>query len=62
MNKLLKTYEGKLTYSMAVVLVVFSLGALIFKWVDVQLALILLWSGLTTFGIRRAVGKSTNNQ
>ena len=48
--------SGKLTYIMAAMAVIFGLYNVVTQqFVETQMAWTMVWSGLTVFGIRRAI-------
>ena len=52
---LMKLGKGYLTYTMAVLAVLGGIASWYMGYVDQQTALIMIWGGLSIFGIRRAV-------
>jgi len=48
--------KGKLTYIMAAIAVVYGIVGILFGWVDATIGSGIVWTGLTTFGVRRAIG------
>lgn len=48
-------YKGKLTYTMAVVAIAAGIGGYVAGLFDQQTALMVVWSGLAAFGLRRAI-------
>ena len=55
MNVLLNVGKGKLTYLMALLAVVYAVVALVTQFGDQNTNIGILWLGLTTFGVRRAI-------
>lgn len=47
--------KGKLTYILAGVAILWGVIGWIAKWIDNETALSVIWIGLTTFGVRRAI-------
>lgn len=49
------SYKGKLTYTMALVAIVWGVTGYLAGWIDAGTASKVIWGGLTIFGIRRAI-------
>lgn len=47
--------KGKLTYTMAAVAVAWGVVGYLAGWIDGGTAMTVIWSGLSVFGIRRAM-------
>ena len=54
---LLTLFKGKLTYALSALAIVWGLVGWYFGWTDQTSALGVIWTGLTAFGIRRALPK-----
>lgn len=55
MTKLFHVYEGKLTYTMAALAILWGVVGLSMGWLEEENALQTIWMGLAVFGIRRAI-------
>ena len=55
MDKVMNLGKGKLTYTLGFIAVVFALVNLITGNGDQDTMLVVLWSGMTTLGFRRAI-------
>ena len=55
MNKVMNLGKGYLTYGMAVLAIVYGAGSLVLGFGDQDTSLVVLWSGLSLFGVRRAI-------
>ena len=49
--------KGRLTYLLALLAVSYGVIGFFAGWVDTETASTIVWGGLATFGLRRAVGK-----
>ena len=47
--------KGKLTYTMAVVAILWGVVGFLAGWADGETSMAAIWVGLTAFGIRRAM-------
>lgn len=47
--------KGKLTYILAGVAILWGAVGYLFNWTDGHTAIEIVWTGLTAFGLRRAV-------
>ena len=47
--------KGYLTYLMAAVAVGYGILGIVMGWMDAGTASVVIWGGLTTFGVRRAI-------
>ena len=53
--------KGYLTYTMGFIAVAFGVLGLIMGWIDEPSAMVIIWSGLTTLGVRRAIKNGQSN-
>lgn len=51
----MNTLKGKLSYTMAGIAIVWGVIGYLANWIDGETAMIVIWSGLSVFGIRRAI-------
>jgi hypothetical protein len=51
----LKGMRGYLTYTLAVVAILWGAFGFTMGWVDAEQAMVAVWTGLAAFGIRRAI-------
>lgn len=47
--------KGKLTYILAALAVVYGAIGFFMGWIDASTAINIVWAGLATFGVRRAI-------
>ena len=52
---LLNIGKGKLSYTLALIAIVWGIVGLMFGWVEVEIAIGIIYAGLAVFGIRRAL-------
>jgi len=52
---MLTLFKGKLTYTLAVLAILYAIVGYLLGWINNETALGIVWTGLAVFGIRRAI-------
>lgn len=47
--------KGKLTYTLAIIAILWGIIGWIFGWLEPERALEIIWVGLAVFGVRRSI-------
>jgi len=55
MDKVMNLGKGKLTYTMGIVAIIYAIVSLVLGNGDQDTNFVILWTGLTTLGVRRAI-------